>query len=72
MSSDDLQSQLEKALAENARLRDENRRLREQLGLPAIDIEPIIVEPIQTTLFETGQDLNSITNISSAEDKIDA
>jgi len=70
MSSDDLQSQLEKALAENARLRDENRRLREQLGLPAVDVESLVVEPMQTTLFETGHDLIAITHLSSVEDKI--
>lgn len=70
MLSDDLKSQLEKALAENAKLRDENRRLREQLGLTATDIESIVAEPIQTTIFETDQGPIAITNLSSAEDKI--
>lgn len=70
MSSDDLQSQLEKALAENARLRDENRRLRKQLGLPAIDVESMVVEPVQTTIFGTDLSPTAVTNISSAEDKI--
>ncbi|MHB8841416.1 MAG: TOTE conflict system archaeo-eukaryotic primase domain-containing protein [Candidatus Aquicultor sp.] len=66
MASDDLQSQLEKALAENAKLRDENRRLREQLGLPVI-----AVEPVQTTIFDIAQGCsNTITNLSSAETKI--
>ncbi|MDI6816022.1 MAG: DEAD/DEAH box helicase family protein, partial [Actinomycetota bacterium] len=66
MLSDDLTSRLEKALAENARLCDENRRLREQLGLPVV-----AVEPVQTTIFDITQGCsNTITNLSSAEAKI--
>lgn len=65
MVPDDLQSQLEKALAENARLRDENRRLREQLGLPALDVEATLA-----TVVEVARSPSAITDALPAEAKI--
>ncbi|MBE0447386.1 MAG: DEAD/DEAH box helicase family protein [Actinobacteria bacterium] len=65
MLFNDLQSQLERALVENDRLREENRRLREQLGLPNI-----VVESPQATTLEVAQSPDAITNLSPAVAKI--
>jgi cell shape-determining protein MreC len=39
---EDLQSELQKALAECASLREENRRLKELLGLSSQDVVPTL------------------------------
>ncbi|HEY3374466.1 MAG TPA: hypothetical protein VGK02_05325 [Candidatus Aquicultor sp.] len=62
---DDLRSQLEIALAENTRLRDENCRLREQLGLPTV-----VVKSAQTTAFATAQAPSVIKNPSTPDAKV--
>jgi superfamily II DNA or RNA helicase len=70
ITSEDLQIQLQKALAECASLREENERLKKLLGLPPEEIVPppklIISEP---TLPYTSTDA-VVTNESSVETQI--
>lgn len=65
MLRDELQSRLERALEENTRLREENRRLRQQLGLfsPAAEPTPTLLEP-------KDGDLGLVINSSASQAKI--
>jgi superfamily II DNA or RNA helicase len=69
-SPENLQTQLQKALAECASLREENERLKKLLGLPSEEIVPphelIISEPV--SLYAAAGP--SVTNTSSIEEQV--
>lgn len=67
---ENLQSQLQKALAECARLREENARLKMLLNLPVEEAKPLSLSVAPKQVMQSAAVTGAITSKSPAESKI--